>query len=236
MYSHYYGSTDFILTILIVLAFLFSLWASHKVNGTYKKYSKVRTHRGLTGAEAARKILDANGLRDVPIIQVAGTLTDYYDPTKRQVALGENEHDSTSPVAIGVAAHECGHAIQYKNNYLPAKIRLAIIPATSIGSKLSIPLILVGLLLQALIPVAYYLVYVGIALFGLCVLVELITLPTEFDASNRALKCIDSLGLLTEEERAQAKEVLVAAALTYVAALAISLLQLLQLILRTRRD
>ena len=236
MYYSNYGSTDLVLTILILVAFVFSFWAQAKVKGTYEKYSKNRTHRGLTGAEAARVILDKNDLRDVPVIQVEGTLTDYYDPTKRLVALGEHEHDSTSPVAIGVAAHECGHAIQYKNNYLPAKVRLAIIPACSIGSKLSIPMIIVGILLSGLIPIAYYLVYIGIILFGLVVLVELITLPTEFDASNRALKAIDACGILTEEERAQAKEVLIAAALTYVAALAVSLLQLLRLILRSRKD
>lgn len=219
-----------IATVLVVAAMLFSFWASSKVKRTYAKYEKTGNKRGITGAEAARIILDRNELRNVPIIQVPGTLSDYYDPQKNLVALGQSEHDSTSAVAVGVAAHECGHAIQYKEHYWPAKFRMAIIPLTNIGSKMAFPMILAGIFLSMLIPIAWNLIYVGIALFGLCVVFQLITLPTEFDASRRALKCIDECGMLDEEEYSQAREVLVAAALTYVAALAVALSQLLRLL------
>lgn len=216
--------------ILLLAAIAFSFWASWKVKNTYKKYQNVRNRRGITGSEAARLILDRAGLQSVPIAQTTGSLTDYYDPSQRRVVLGEVEYSEPSPVAVGVAAHECGHAMQYAADYWPAKLRMAIVPATNFGSKLSWPLIIMGAFLTAVIPYAYYLIYVGIALFGLCVFFQLITLPTEFDASRRALKCIDEYGLLGGDDYAAAKEVLTAAALTYVAALAISVAQLLRLL------
>ena len=216
--------------LLLLAAIIFSFWADRKVKKTYSKYSNVRNSRNITGAEAARLILDRAGLQDVPIAQTTGTLSDYYDPKNRRVVLGETEYSTPSSVAVGVAAHECGHAMQYADAYWPAKVRMAIVPATNFGSRISIPLIIVGAILSALIPRAYYLVYAGIALFALCVVFQLITLPTEFDASRRALNCITSNGLLEGEDYEAAKEVLVAAALTYVAGLAVALAQLLRLI------
>ena len=227
-YGYYGGTTA--AWILVLLSFAFSLWASSKVKRTYKKYSSLQNSKGITGFDAAREVLDKNGLRDVPIATTPGTLNDYYDPSRRQVVLGEDEYNSTSPVAIGVACHECGHAIQYKESYLPAKIRMAIVPATNFGSKLSMPLIVLGALLGAVIPFLYNLIYVGIGLFSLCVFFQLITLPTEFDASKRALECIEKYGMLEGSDLSAAKEVLTAAALTYVAALAVALSQLIRLL------
>ena len=216
--------------ILVIASIIFSLWANRKVKTTYSKYSNKYNSRGLTGSAAARIVLDRNGLNDVPVAQTAGSLTDYYDPASRRVVLGETEYSIPSAVAVGVACHECGHAIQYAENYLPAKIRMAIVPATNFGSKLSWPLIIAGGILGAFIPVLWNLIYVGIALFSLCVFFQLITLPTEFDASRRALNCISEYNLLEGDDYAAAKEVLTAAALTYVAALAVSLSQLLRLL------
>ena len=232
MNSYYYsGNNAYMVAMFVLLAAMaFSFWASWKVKNTYKKYSNKPNKSGITGAQAARMILDKNGLRDVPIAQTAGQLTDYYDPSQKRVVLGETEYGAATSVAVGVAAHECGHAIQYADDYLPAKIRMAIVPATNFGSKLAWPVILAGAVLGGLIPILWNLVYVGIALFSLCVIFQLITLPTEFNASRRALKCIDEYNLLSGEDYDEAKEVLTAAALTYVAALAVSLAQLLRLI------
>ena len=218
-------------TILVLAAVAYSLWASWKVKHVYKKYTDVRNSRGITGSQAARTVLDRAGLQDVPVAQTTGTLTDYYDPTQRRVVLGETEYANPSAVAVGVACHECGHAIQYAENYGPAKLRMAIVPATNFASKLAWPLIIIGALLTSFIPMCWYLVYIGIALFGLSVIFQLVTLPVEFDASRRALKCIDEYGLLQGDDYNAAKEVLTAAALTYVAALAVSLTQLLRLII-----
>ena len=217
-------------TVLFFAAMIFSFWASAKVKKTYNKYSAKQNRSGITGAQAARAILDRNNLQYVPIAQTSGTLTDYYDPQSKRVVLGEHEYSTPSSVSVGVAAHECGHAIQYAHNYFPAKLRMAIVPITNFGSKLSWPVIIAGCLLGAIIPLAFNLVYIGIALFGLCVLFQLITLPTEFDASARALKCIKEYNILDGEDYNEAKEVLTAAALTYVAALATSLAQMLRLI------
>ena len=228
---------DMTYIVLVLPAVILSLWASWNVKHTYKKYAKQLNSRGLTGADAARRVLDANGLRDIPVERISGELTDHYDPEGRVVRLSDGVWSGTSTAAVGVACHEVGHAIQNAENYLPLKIRQAIIPATNIGAKLSVPLLIAGLVLCGFIPQLIYLAYLGVAAYGLCALFQLVTLPTEFDASRRALRTIDGMGLLEGEEYAGAKKVLTAAALTYVAALATTLMQLLRfvIILNDRR-
>ena len=222
---------DMTYIVLVLPAVILSLWASWNVKRTFEKYAKVMNSRGLTGAQAARRVLDANGLRDVPVERVSGELSDHYDPEARVVRLSDSVYGSSSTAAVGVACHEVGHAIQNAEDYLPIRIRQAIIPATNIGAKLSVPLLLAGLLLAGLSPNFIYLAYAGVALYSLCALFQLITLPTEFDASRRALRSIEGMGLLEGEEYQGAKKVLSAAALTYVAALATTLVQLLRFIL-----
>ena len=228
---------DMTYIVLVLPAVILSLWASWNVKHTYKKYAKQLNSRGLTGADAARRVLDANGLRDIPVERISGELTDHYDPEGRVVRLSDGVWSGTSTAAVGVACHEVGHAIQNAENYLPVKIRQAIIPATNIGAKLSVPLLIAGLVLCGFIPQLIYLAYLGVAAYGLCALFQLVTLPTEFDASRRALRTIDGMGLLEGEEYNGAKKVLTAAALTYVAALATTLMQLLRflIILNDRR-
>ena len=228
---------DMTYIVLVLPAVILSLWASWNVKHTYKKYAKQLNSRGLTGADAARRVLDANGLRDIPVERISGELTDHYDPESRVVRLADGVWRGTSTAAVGVACHEVGHAIQNAENYLPVKIRQAIIPATNIGAKLSVPLLIAGLVLCGFIPQLIYLAYLGVAAYGLCALFQLVTLPTEFDASRRALRTIDGMGLLEGEEYNGAKKVLTAAALTYVAALATTLMQLLRfvIILNDRR-
>ena len=222
---------DMTYIVLVLPAVIFSLWASWNVKHTYKKYAKQLNSRGLTGASAARRILDANGLQNIPVERISGELTDHYDPEARVVRLSDAVWDGTSTAAVGVACHEVGHAIQNAENYLPVKIRQAIIPATNIGAKLSVPLLIAGLVLCGFIPQLIYLAYVGVAAYGLCALFQLVTLLTEFDASRRALRSIEGMGLLEGEEYNGAKKVLTAAALTYVAALATTLMQLLRFII-----
>lgn len=224
---------DYLYLILVLPAVIFSLWASIRVNTTFKKYSKIRSMRGITGAEAARRVLDANGLQHIRIEQIPGNLTDHYDPRSDVIRLSESVYGNTSVAAIGVACHEAGHAVQHAENYVPVKIRAAIIPVTNIGSRLAIPLIILGILLNSLASAPEFLViaYIGVACYGLCTLFQLVTLPTEFDASRRALRCIESYGILGSEEIGGARRVLTAAAMTYVAALAVSLMQLLRLFL-----
>ena len=224
---------DYLYLILVLPAVIFSLWASIRVNTTFKKYSKIRSMRGITGAEAARRVLDANGLQHIRIEQIPGNLTDHYDPRSDVIRLSESVYGNTSVAAVGVACHEAGHAVQHAANYAPVKIRAAIIPVTNIGSRLAIPLIILGILLNSLASAPEFLViaYIGVACYGLCTLFQLVTLPTEFDASRRALRCIESHGILGSEERGGARRVLTAAAMTYVAALAVSLMQLLRLFL-----
>ena len=228
---------DMTYIVLVLPAVILSLWASWNVKHTYKEYAKQLNSRGLTGADAARRVLDANGLRDIPVERISGELTDHYDPEGRVVRLSDGVWSGTSTAAVGVACHEVGHAIQNAENYLPVKIRQAIIPATNIGAKLSVPLLIAGLVLCGFIPQLIYLAYLGVAAYGLCALFQLVTLPTEFDASRRALRTIDGMGLLEGEEYNGAKKVLTAAALTYVAALATTLMQLLRfvIILNDRR-
>lgn len=222
---------DYLYLILVLPAVIFSLWASIRVNTTFKKYSKIRSMRGITGAEAARRVLDANGLQHIRIEQIPGNLTDHYDPRSDVIRLSESVYGNTSVAAIGVACHEAGHAVQHAENYVPVKIRAAIIPVTNIGSRLAIPLIILGILLNVLAPEFLVIAYIGVACYGLCTLFQLVTLPTEFDASRRALRCIESYGILGSEEIGGARRVLTAAAMTYVAALAVSLMQLLRLFL-----
>ena len=222
---------DWTYIILVLPAMLFAMWASSKVNSTFKKYKNTRNSRGITGAQAARWVLDRNGLTNVPIEHISGSLTDHYDPSSNVVRLSDDVYGSTSTVAIGVACHEVGHAIQHATNYAPVKIRMAIVPVTNIGAKLSVPLIIIGIVLSSLGEAFVMIAYLGCAMYGLVTLFQLVTLPTEFNASSRALKTIDETGLLQGEEFKQAKQVLSAAAMTYVAALAVSLAQLLRFLI-----
>ena len=227
-YPSYSGASG-ALYIALLAAMVVSMAASWHVKSVFKKYQDDRNMRGITGAQAASEILHRNGIYDVPVREIPGSsLTDYYDPKNNSISLSSDVYHGTSAVAVGVACHEAGHALQYANEYVPAKIRTAIIPVTNIGSKLAIPLILAGLLLSRSIPYLYQLVYLGIIGFALCTLFQLVTLPTEFDASRRAMENIENYGILQEEEAEKAGKVLRAAAMTYVAALAVSLLQVLR--------
>lgn len=230
MPNGYYYGFDYTWYLLVLPAFLLALWAQFRVQSTYAKYSRVRSMRGRTAAEVARQILDDHGLGYVQVDRIGGKLTDNYDPRSNIVHLSQEVYGSSSIAAIGVAAHECGHAVQHAEEYGPLKLRSAIIPITNLGSSLSIPLFLIGLLFNFSI-----LMNIGILLFGLVALFQLITLPVEFNASRRALSTIGERGLLTDDETRGAKKVLSAAALTYVAALASSLAQLLRLVAISRR-
>ena len=230
MPNGYYYGFDYTWYLLVLPAFLLALWAQFRVQSTYAKYSRVRSVRGRTAAEVARQILDDHGLGYVQVDRIGGKLTDNYDPRSNIVHLSQEVYGSSSIAAIGVAAHECGHAVQHAEEYGPLKLRSAIIPITNLGSSLSIPLFLIGLLFNFSI-----LMNIGILLFGLVALFQLITLPVEFNASRRALSTIGERGLLTDDETRGAKKVLSAAALTYVAALASSLAQLLRLVAISRR-
>lgn len=231
---------DITYLILVLPAVIFAMLASAGVNRTFKKYSTQYSARGISGAEAARRVLDANGLYDVRIDHIDGDLTDHFDPREKVIRLSDGVYNNTSTAAIGVACHEAGHAIQHAAGYFPIKVRSAIIPITNIGSKLAMPLILIGLLFAGRNESMGVLVNLGIACFGLSTVFQLVTLPTEFNASHRALETIQSNGILYEEEMKGAKKTLKAAAMTYVAALAVSLMQLLRLILlygrRSNRD
>ncbi len=216
--------------MILLPCIILSLWASSNVNSTFRRYSQQNSRRGLTGADAARQVLTANGVRGVRIERVAGNLTDHYDPRTNVIRLSDGVYSNTSTAAIGVACHEAGHAVQYAVGYAPIKIRAAVIPITNFGSKLAMPLILLGMLLSGLGYFYYNLVYVGIACFGLSLVFQLVTLPVEFNASRRALTAIKDGELLTAEEYQGAKKTLTAAALTYVAATAVSLAQLIRLL------
>ena len=214
-------------TILLVIpAFIFSLWAQYSVQSTYKKYSKKPTRCGMTGYDAARKILDDNGLRNIRIEHIRGELTDHYDPAAKVIRLSDAVHDSKSAAAIGVAAHEAGHAVQYAQEYFPMKLRAMIIPATKIGSFLAIPLFIIGLFLASDgLMLAGIILYCAIAFF------QLVTLPVEFNASKRAIQCLEGYRYMDTEDLQAARKVLTAAAMTYVAALATTLTTLLRLLL-----
>ena len=239
MLGYYYGF-DMTYIVLVLPCVLFAVFASAKVNSTFKKYSSQLSSRRITGAQAAFRVLRHNGITDVRIERISGNLTDHYDPKTNVIRLSDSVYDSTSTAAIGVACHEAGHAVQYAASYAPIHLRAAIIPITNIGSKLAMPLILIGLLLSAFEQVSYGFVYLGIACFGLSLVFQLVTLPVEFNASTRAIRAIDEAGILSSQELIGAKKTLRAAAMTYVAATATALAQLLRLIVlfggRRRRD
>jgi Zn-dependent membrane protease YugP len=205
---------------------LLSLWASSNVNSTFKKYSKQLSSRRLTGAEAAQRVLSANGVRGVRIDRVSGNLTDHFDPRTNVIRLSDSVYSSTSTAAIGVACHEAGHAVQHAKGYFPIKVRMAIIPMTKFGSALAMPIFFIGLLLAAPALLSF-----GILLYAAVAFFQLVTLPVEFNASARALEAIKTSGMFDKEEHKAAKKVLTAAAMTYVAALASSLLTLLRLVI-----
>lgn len=233
-YYGYYG-IDMTYIVLVLPCVLFALWAQSRVNSTFSRYSKVHNLRGLTGAQAAEAVLRANGVTNVGIEYVSGKLTDHYDPRTNVIRLSSSVYSSTSVASVGVAAHEAGHAVQYAVGYSPIKLRAAIIPLTQAGATAAFPLILLGLVLNF-----GALIYVGIAAFALSTVFQLVTLPVELDASRRALQTIQQNGLLTADEYPMAKKTLNAAAMTYVAALAVSLAQLLRLLVifggRNRND
>ncbi len=215
--------------LLVIVGLALSLLASAKVKSTYSKYAKVRSMSGMTGAQAAERILHANGLYDVSVESVEGELTDHYDPSEKVVRLSESVYGKSSVAAVGVAAHECGHAIQHANAYLPLKFRTAIVPAANIGAKIAWPLILIGMILGS--SSSRFLITLGIIMFSLSVLFQFVTLPVEINASRRAVNALSQMGILYGEEVNGTKKVLSAAALTYVAAAASAALQLLRLIL-----
>jgi Zn-dependent membrane protease YugP len=225
-----YMPFDMSYLVLVLPALIFSVWAQFMVSGRFKKYSQQRTSGGLTGAEAAQEVLRKNGVSGIRIERVRGNLTDHFDPRTNVIRLSENVYDVPSVAAVGVAAHEAGHAVQYASAYAPMKFRAAIIPVTNIGSMLSMPLVLIGMVLNMT-----GLINIGIILFGAVVLFQLFTLPVEFNASRRAINVLSESGLLSEDELSGSKKVLTAAALTYVGALAVSLAQLLRLILLSNR-
>lgn len=233
--GYYYGFDPTI--ILVLIGVLLSAVASAKVNGTFNKYSGVRSACGMTGAEVAKRLLNSQGIYDVSVHPVKGSLTDHYDPRTKTVNLSQPVYSATSIAALGVAAHECGHAIQDAKNYAPLKLRGAFVPIANFGSQLSWPMILIGLFMGR---GGYILVQIGILLFVCAVLFQIITLPVEFNASARAVRLLGDTGILMDREVDGTKKVLGAAALTYVAAALTSILQLLRLIIlfggRGRRD
>lgn len=224
-YYGFYG-IDIYYIVLVVPCIILAFWAQSRVNGTFNRYSKVKNRRGLTGAQAAEAVLRQNGVTGVRVEWVSGRLSDHFDPRTNTIRLSDDVYSSTSVASIGVAAHEAGHAVQYAVGYFPIQLRAAVIPLTQFGSMAAFPLILLGMFMNSGIMVD-----IGIWAFSLSTLFQLITLPVEVNASNRALAAIEEGGLLTAEEYPMAKKTLSAAAMTYVAALAVSLAQLLRLVL-----
>ena len=229
-YMYGYG-IDWTYLVILIPCLLLSLWASSNVNSTFKRYSKQFSSRRITGAQAAQRVLSANGVTGVRIEHVSGNLTDHYDPKTNVIRLSDNVYDNTSTAAIGVACHEAGHAVQYAHSYFPIKVRAAIIPITNIGSRLAMPLILLGVLLSTFGNYSTVLIDIGILAFSLSLVFQLVTLPVEFNASRRALCAIREGDILTNDELGGAKKTLTAAALTYVAATIVAFAQLLRLIL-----
>lgn len=222
-YPYYFDPTY----VLIIIGAVLSLLASARVKSTFAKYSKVKSLSGMTGAQAAERILHSAGIYDVSIQHVAGDLTDHYDPRNKTLSLSDTVYNKTSVAAVGVAAHECGHAIQHNKNYIPLKLRGAILPVANIGATISWPLIILGVVLSY----SQSLIYLGIILFSFAVLFQIVTLPVEFNASARAVRILDETGILYGDEISHTKKVLGAAALTYVAGAAASILQLLRLVI-----
>ena len=230
MFGFYYDPTY----ILVIIGAVLCILASSRVNSTYAKYAKVRARGGMTGAEAAQRILSMSGINDVRIEHVSGNLTDHYDPAKKVLRLSDSVYGSRSVAAIGVAAHECGHALQHKEGYFPLKFRAFLVPAANIGSRLGLPLVILSLVMGL-----GSLARIGVWVFAIAVLFQVVTLPVEFNASGRALRMVESYGIMNADEVDDCKRVLGAAALTYVAAAASSVLQLLRLLILTgnrRRD
>lgn len=225
MYPMFYFDPSY---VLILIGLLLSMAASAKVNSTYARYARVGARCGMTGAEAAKRLLNSQGIYDVTVRRVPGKLTDHYDPRNKTVNLSESVYGSTSIAAIGVAAHECGHAVQDKVGYFLLNFRGSLVPAANFGAQLSWPLIIIGYLFGG---AGGTLVKVGLLMFCAVVLFHLVTLPVELDASRRALRLLDENGILVEDEVKKTRKVLGAAALTYVAALAASILQLLRLLI-----
>lgn len=220
--------------VLVVIAFILTLFASFGVKATFSKYDKVKNARGITGAEAARRILDANGLQNIRIEHISGDLTDHYSPNENVIRLSDATYNSDSVAAIGVAAHECGHAVQHKVGYFPIRLRNSIVPVVNIGNSLSMPLFLIGLLLN-MTGLAMF----GAILFGLVLVFQVVTFPVEINASRRAMKTIEGMSMLEDDELKGARKTLTAAAMTYVAAVAATALQFLRLLLilnNRRRD
>ena len=226
-YSYYYGIDP--TYILVLIGAVICMIASARVKSTYNKYSRYRSASGMTGAEAAQRILNTAGIYDVTIQHVSGNLTDHYNPSNKTLNFSDSVYGSTSVAAVGVAAHECGHAIQHQKNYVPLTLRAAIVPVANLGSTLAWPLILIGLLFSRNTGVLF--IDLGIICFSFAVIFQLVTLPVEFNASRRALRILGEQGILSESELPYTRKVLQAAALTYVASAASAILQLLRLIL-----
>ena len=225
MYPMFYFDPSY---VLILIGLLLSMAASAKVNSTYARYARVGARCGMTGAEAAKRLLNSQGIYDVTVRRVPGKLTDHYDPRNKTVNLSESVYGSTSIAAIGVAAHECGHAMQDAGGYVPLRVRGALVPVANFGAQISWPLILIGLLFSS--GSSSMLITLGILMFSLSVLFQLVTLPVECNASSRAVNLLDRTGILAGQEVGQPRQVLSAAALTYVAAAAASILQLFRLL------
>ncbi len=227
MFYYYYDWTY----ILVLIGALICIAASARVKSVFSRYSRVRSHSGLTGREAAEQILHRNGIYDVQVIHIAGNLTDHYDPRNKTLGLSDTVYNSASVAAVGVAAHECGHAVQHSVGYAPLSIRGALVPVANFGSMAAWPLIIIGLFMNG--QTAALFINLGILLFSAAVLFQLVTLPVEFNASNRAVKVLETSGMLYPDEVGSVKKVLTAAALTYVASAASMILQLLRLLILT---
>ena len=228
MYDPYYFDPTY---FLVIIGVIICALASAKVNSTYARYDQVRNHAGITGAMAAEQILRMEGIYDVQVMRVSGKLTDHYDPANHVLLLSDSTYGSISVAALGVAAHECGHAIQHARHYVPLTIRGALVPVANFGSGISWPLIIMGLFIRGEMSTLF--INLGILMFSLAVLFQIITLPVEFNASGRALKILKNSGMLYESEVREARSVLTAAALTYVASAASALLQLLRILILT---
>lgn len=233
MFYYYYDWTY----ILVVIGAVICIAASARVKNVFSRYSRIQSHSGLTGREAAEQILHRNGIYDVQVIHIGGNLTDHYNPGNKTLGLSDTVYNSTSVAAIGVAAHECGHAVQHARGYVPLAIRGSLVPVANIGSMAAWPLILIGLFMNG--QTAIFFINLGILLFSAAVLFQIVTLPVEFNASGRAVKVLESSGMLYPDEVDSVKKVLGAAALTYVASTASMILQLLRLVIiggRKRND
>ena len=235
-YGGYYGMYFDPTYWLVIIGAVLCIVAQFRVSATFARYQKIRSGSGMTGAQAAQRILALSGINDVRVERIGGKLTDHYDPSSKVLRLSDSTYASTSIAAIGVAAHECGHALQHNKGYAPLQIRTALVPAANIGSKLGLPIILLGVLFG----MNQLFIQIGIWVFALAVLFQIVTLPVEFNASSRAVRLVDQLGILSGQEVSQTKSVLGAAAMTYVAAAAASVLQLLRLVIlfggNRRRD